>query len=235
MSGPSETRRAEPQPLPLDLPAEPWSLFEAWLEDAQKRAAGPNPLAMTLASVTRDGRPSARQVICRGLDLAQGWLVFYTDRRSRKGRELEANPYAALVFHWDLLQRQVRIEGPVTPQPESDSDAYFAGRPRDAQISAWASTQSEPIDSRDALLEQVARAEQRFATSGTDSGALAPASLPRPPYWVGYRVWVERLELWVGLPGRAHDRGLWTRRLERAEGDDPSFVGGAWQVTRLQP
>ena len=227
--------RSEAQPLPRELPAEPWSLLEAWLEDAQKLAVQPNPLAMTLASVDPDGRPSARQVICRGFDLEQGWLVFYTDLRSRKGRALEANPYAALVFHWDPLQRQIRIEGPVTPHPESDSDAYFAARPLDAQMSAWASAQSEPIDSRDALLEKMEQVEQRFGVRAMERGVQPLTSLPRPPYWGGYRVWAERVELWVGLSGRAHDRGLWTRLLQRSEDGDPAYVGGAWQVTRLQP
>ena len=219
----------EPQPLPARLPAEPWGLFQSWLDEAASKRVQPHPSAMTLALVEPDGRPSARQVICRGVDSEQGWLAFYTNRRSRKGRALDATSYAALVFHWDFWKRQVRIEGPVTPMRDAESDAYFASRPLDAQISAWASDQSEPIKSRDALLEQVAATEARF---GVQDGRPSDARIPRPSHWGGYRVWVEQIELWVDQPGRNHDRGLWTRTLTP---DGEGFKAGAWQATRLQP
>ncbi len=172
----------EPQPLPAQLPAEPWGLFQSWLDEAASKRVQPHPTAMTLALVEPDGRPSARQVICHGVDREQGWLAFYTNRRSRKGRALDAISYAALVFHWDFLKRQVRIEGPVTAMRDAESDAYFASRPLDAQISAWASDQSEPIKSRDALLEKVAASAARF---GVQEGQPSDARIPRPPHWGG--------------------------------------------------
>ena len=208
-----------PLPLPEPLPADPLPLLETWLAEAS--AAIRNATAMTLATVDADGRPSARMVIGRGFDARAGWLVFYTDRESAKGRDLEARPSAALVFHWDALERQVRVEGPVTPAPDADADAYWRSRPPDARIAAVASEQSRPVASRAAFLGRMEEAARRF---GDDA--------PRPARWVGYRVWAERVELWVGQPARAHDRALWTRTLSRA-GD--SFIGGPWRSTRLQP
>jgi pyridoxamine 5'-phosphate oxidase len=176
---------------------------------------------MTLATVDLEGRPSARMVICRGLDVRAGSIVFYTDRESAKGKALNVNPYAALVFNWDAHERQARIEGPVTLASDSDSDAYWRSRPRDARVAASASNQSRPIESRAAFLAKV---EQEARRAGDD--------IPRPKRWGGYRVWVERVELWVGQPARAHDRARWTRVLApSADG----FSGGAWRSTRLQP
>ena len=176
---------------------------------------------MTLATVEPDGRPSARMVICRGLDTRAGWIVFYTDRESAKGQALDVNPRAALVFNWDAHERQARIEGPVTLAPDSDSDAYWKSRPPDARVAASASDQSRPIASRAAFLEKV---EEEATLSGGD--------IPRPKRWGGYRVWAERVELWVGQPARAHDRALWTRSLTPT---DSGFSGGPWRSTRLQP
>jgi pyridoxamine 5'-phosphate oxidase len=206
-------------PLPEPLPDTPLPLVEAWLAEA--RQAMRNATAMTLATVDPDGRPSARMVICRGFDAEAGWLVFYTDRDSPKGRALEAHPRAALVFHWDALERQIRIEGPVTTAPEEGTDRYWNTRPLDARIAAIASDQSRPIASRAALLAKVEEAAQR-------SGA-AP---PRPARWIGDRVWAERVELWVGQPARVHDRAVWTRSLEPTAG---GFSGRPWTGTRLQP
>jgi len=206
-------------PLPEPLPADPLPLVAAWLAEAT--ASTRNPTAMALATVDPDGRPSARMVICRGFDARDGWLVFYTDRESAKGRALAAHPYASLVFHWDVFERQIRIDGPVTLAPDADSDAYWATRPADARLAAIASAQSRPLASRAALLEQI---EETARRSGVD--------LPRPSRWGGYRVWAERVELWVGQPARAHDRALWTRTLTRAS---DGFRGSAWHATRLQP
>jgi pyridoxamine 5'-phosphate oxidase len=206
-------------PLPEPLPDTPLPLVEAWLEQARQTMR--NATSMTLATVDPDGRPSARMVICRGFDATTGWFVFYTDRDSPKGRALEAHPRAALVFHWDALERQIRIEGPVTVAPEEDSDRYWSTRPLDARIAAIASDQSRPIASRAAMLAKVEEAGQRF-------GAVAT----RPPRWGGYRVWAERVELWVGQPARVHDRAAWTRALEPTDG---GFSGGPWAATRLQP
>ena len=205
--------------LPQPLPDTPLPLVDAWLAEA--REAMRNATSMTLATVDADGRPSARMVICRGFDATAGWFVFYTDRDSPKGRALEAHPRAALVFHWDAFERQIRIEGPVTAAPEEDSDRYWDTRPLDARIAAIASDQSQPIASRAALLAKVGEAALRF-------GAVAA----RPSRWGGYRVWAERVELWVGQPARVHDRAVWTRSLDPMDG---GFSGGPWRATRLQP
>jgi len=207
-------------PLPDVLPADPLPLVAAWLAEAARAVR--NSTAMTLATVGADGRPTARMVICRGFDAATGAFVFYTDRDSDKGAELAARPWAALVFHWDAVERQVRVTGPVTDVPDAESDAYWASRPPDARAAAAASAQSRPLASRAALLAAIAAVNAR-----AQGGEIA-----RPKRWGGYRVWAERLELWVGQPGRAHDRARWTRPLRR---DGDGFAGGAWSGTRLMP
>ena len=126
-----------------------------------------------------------------------------------------------MVFHWDVFERQIRVEGPVTHAPEADSDRYWSTRPPDARVAAAASEQSRPIASRGAFLEKIDATKRAHG-----------AEIPRPSRWGGYRVWAERVELWVGQPGRAHDRAVWTRALEPTEG---GFSGGAWRGTRLQP
>ncbi|HYS18475.1 MAG TPA: pyridoxamine 5'-phosphate oxidase [Candidatus Binatia bacterium] len=205
--------------LPSELPADPLPLFESWLKEAFAEIR--NAHAMTLATVDPDGRPSARMVLCRGFDAHAGWIVFYTDRESAKGQALDLNPRAALVFYWDAFERQARIEGPVTLAPDADSDAYWKSRPPDARVAASASDQSRPIESRAAFLAKV---EQEVKRSGGDT--------LRPKRWGGYRVWAERVELWVGQPARAHDRALWIRSLSPT---DAGFSGGPWRATRLQP
>jgi len=207
-------------PLPETLPRDPLPLVAAWLAEAAKSVR--NSTAMTLATVGVDGRPAARMVICRGFDAAAGAFVFYTDRESDKGGELAARPWAALVFHWDVVERQIRVGGPVTDVADGDSDRYWASRPLDARAAAAASDQSRPLASRAVLLERIADAR-----AGAHGGEI-----PRPKRWGGYRVWAERVELWVGQPGRAHDRARWTRPLAR-HGD--GFTGGAWSGTRLMP
>jgi pyridoxamine 5'-phosphate oxidase len=206
-------------PLPEPLPSSPLPLALAWIDEAA--AVAKNATAMTLATVDPDGRPSARMVICRGFDAEAGWLVFYSDRTSRKGRALEAHPRAALVFHWSAIERQIRIAGPVTLAPASQVDAYWRTRPVDARIAAIATDQSQPIASRAALLTKVEEATRRFG-----------AEPPRPERWIGYRVWAEEVELWVGQPARVHDRALWTRTLSPVAG---GFSSGAWRSTRLEP
>ena len=196
------------------LPASPFTILARWLDEARAARATPNPDAIALATAGDDGRPSLRMVLCRGFDAADGSIVWYTNRRSRKGRELAVQPWASAMFFWDAVQRQARLEGPVALATDAESDAYFASRPRNAQISAWASDQSEPIASRQALLEKLRDTEARFA--GTDP-------VPRPPHWGGYRLRAEHVELWVGSAGRAHDRVRWERS------------ASGWTSTRLQP
>ena len=207
------------------LPDSPFGVLGRWLHEAIRWRVQPNPSAMSVATVDADGRPSLRLVLCRGFEPEPGCLVFYTNRQSRKGSELASSPRAAACFHWDALQRQARIEGPVTLSPDEESDAYFARRPRPSQIAAWASQQSRTIPSRKHLLDELARTEARFG--GPDGPPV-----PRPPHWGGYRLHAERVELWVGSENRAHDRALWERTLDPTT---DGFRAGEWSSSRLQP
>jgi pyridoxamine 5'-phosphate oxidase len=175
-----------------DSAAEPLAQFTRWLEQAQK-AQLPEPSAMTLATVGAEGRPSTRVVLLKGLD-ARG-LVWYTNYESRKGRELSTHPQAALQFHWVELERVVRIEGAVERVDAAESDAYFASRPLDSRLGAWASPQSQVIASRAVLVANAAR-----------FGAKYLLNPPRPPHWGGYRLVPDRWEFWQGRKSRLHDR-----------------------------
>lgn len=196
------------------------------MQDAVSRSGESNPDAFALATQDERGRPAVRYVLCRGLNGSDGYLVFYTNRNSAKGRELARTPYASAAFYWDALQRQARISGPVVPSPDEESDAYFARRPRLSQIAAWASDQSAPIVDRASLLAKLEERSRRFG------GADGDQPIPRPPHWGGYRLYAEAVELWVGSRGRAHDRALWQREVSLR---DPSLRGGPWRSTRLQP
>ena len=188
---------------------QPLHQFETWLEQAIA-ADLPEPSAMTLATVGADGRPSTRVVLLKGVD-PRG-LVWYTNFDSRKGRELAACPFAALQFHWVELERVVRIEGKVEKVDDAMADAYYASRPLDSRIGAWASPQSQVISSRAVLVANAARCAAKFA--------LSP---PRPPHWGGYRLLPDRWEFWQGRKSRLHDRLRYTLR------------DGSWQRERLAP
>lgn len=213
--------------LPDPLPAEPAILIAEWLKVATARSGQPNPNAMVLASVDAAGQPSARVVLCKDVVVAPGYLLFYTNYESRKGRELIGSGRAAAVFHWDGLHRQLRVEGRVEQSPSEESDRYFASRPWGSRLGAWASAQSQPIDSRKALLLQVAKATARFGAQ-----AAVGKSIPRPPHWGGFRFWLEAVEFWVEGEFRVHDRVRYTRSLEKS---GEGFAAGAWSKTRLQP
>lgn len=221
--------------LPEPLPAEPLTLVNTWLEQAWAAGRQPNANAMVLATCGTDGHPSARVVLCKDIVPRPGFIVFYTNYHSMKGRELTANPRAAAVMHWDALHRQVRIEGPIVPAPAAESDAYFASRSWQKRIAAWSSSQSEPVASRARLLENVTRIAQRFGTPVPGTAAAEAAGdfdIPRPPHWGGYRLWADAVELWAEGDARMHDRARWRRELStQADG----FAGGAWSATRLQP
>lgn len=219
--------------LPDPLPSEPFALLAAWFDEAQTAKNVPNPNAMTLATVDPDGHPSARVVLCKGIDAAGGTLTFFTNYQSRKGLALTAHPRAAVVFHWDHADRQARVEGAVERVSDAESDAYFSTRAWESRVGAWASAQSQPIESREALLEKVMNA---ILNLGIDLGAAMrgdPVRIPRPSHWGGYRILADRVELWVGGTGRVHDRAGWTRSI--CAGKCTQTIASAWVASRIQP
>jgi pyridoxamine 5'-phosphate oxidase len=191
---------------------DPFALFAAWMEEAV-RSEPADPNAMSLATVDAQGLPDVRMVLLKGVD-ARGF-VFYTNLQSRKGEELAANPRAALLFHWKSLSRQIRVRGPVERVSEQDADAYFATRPRGAQIGAWASKQSEPLESRFALEKAVAKYTAKYAVG----------TVPRPPHWSGFRIVPLQMEFWHDRPFRLHQRVLFQR----------DAADAAWTKTGLYP
>ena len=215
--------------LPEPLPSNPLPLFVQWFEEARDRRVQPNPDAMVLATVNGGGRPAARVVLCKKVFGSEGFVVFFTNFESRKGRELAQHPRAAAVFHWDTLHRQVRIEGPVVRSPDAESDEYFASRALSSRIGAWASQQSAPLASRAALIEQVRASAARF---GVREDATE-GDVPRPQHWGGHRLWIDAIEFWTEGVGRIHDRAVWTRELTPAS--DGSFSASQWRSTRLNP
>jgi pyridoxamine 5'-phosphate oxidase len=192
------------------VPAEPMQLLRLWLDDAI--AAGClEPTGMALSTVTPEGRPRVRMVLCKGV--SEEGIRFFTNYQSTKAAELEANGFAAVAFWWDSLARQIRAEGSVERLRQAESEAYFAVRPRESQLGAWASPQSQPVASREALDALQSAAEERFAGG----------PVPCPPHWGGYLIRPTRVEAWMGGLGRLHDRLVWER-----EGTD-------WRLTRLAP
>ena len=188
---------------------DPFALFARWFADARDKEF--DPVAMTLATTTRDGRPNARIVLLKGFD--ERGFVFYTNYQSRKARELDETGRAALLFFWPSHERQIRIEGTVNKVSAEESDAYFAQRPLDSRISVYASRQSETVESRQALDERFAEAARRFPDG----------QVPRPEWWGGYRVMPEAFEFWQGRVGRLHDRLRYQRD------------GADWKRRRLAP
>ncbi len=191
---------------------EPFRLFGSWFEDARKSEPN-NPDAMALATVDADGLPDVRMVLMKGFD--ENGFVFYSNNGSQKGRELAGNPKAAIAFHWKSLDRQVRIRGTVSEVSDAEADAYFASRHRASQLGAWASKQSTPLESRFAFEKAVA-----LATAKYPLGAV-----PRPPYWIGYRVTPSSIEFWHERAFRLHDRIVFAR----------SAPGAEWTKNRLYP
>jgi pyridoxamine 5'-phosphate oxidase len=193
-----------------DAHADPIVQFERWFDDA-KRMQVHEPTAMTLATVDNEGQPSARMVLLKGID--RRGLTFFTNRDSRKGRELFANPKAALVFWWGPIQRQVRFEGAIEDVDPGEADAYFQSRPKGSQLAAWASAQSTVIPDRAALEAAERIHHERFGEG----------DVPRPPFWGGYRLVPVRIEFWHGRENRLHDRLRYT------------CSGDTWRIERLAP
>jgi pyridoxamine 5'-phosphate oxidase len=192
------------------LAPSPFVQFREWMAEAEQ--SEPNdPNAMSVATSTTDGRPSVRILLLKGAD--ERGFVFYTNKASRKGDELAANPHVALLFHWKSLRRQIRIEGAVEPVADAEADAYYASRARISRLGAWASQQSRKLANRAVLEERLAEVDRRF-----------PEEIPRPGYWSGYRVGPEVFEFWQDMPYRLHDRTIYRR--------DES---GTWEQTKLFP
>ena len=203
-------RRPDIPPLRRSVLADdPFDQFSAWYVEAEREA--PLADAMTLATVDPEGAPDARMILLKGH--GRDGFRFFTNQESAKGRQLAAVPRAALVIYWRELDRQVRARGPVEPLSAAESDAYFATRPRDSQLGAWASPQSEPLESRDEL-------DRRFAEAGRTYG---DGLVPRPPHWGGYLLVPDSIEFWQGQVGRLHDRFRYARD------------GTGWRIERLAP
>ena len=193
-----------------DAAPDPIDQFSRWFNEALA-ANLHEPNAMTLATATPDGKPSARIVLLKGFD--ERGFVFYTNYEGRKARELEQNPNCSLTFYWGELERQVRVEGRAARVPEAESDAYFDSRPRGSRLGAWASEQSRTVESRQALEDRLKELEEEYEE----------VEIPRPPFWGGYRIEPERMEFWQGRENRLHDRLLYTHH------------DGEWVIERLQP
>jgi len=191
---------------------EPFRLFQTWFDEAVKSEPR-DPNAMSLATVDGDGMPDVRMVLLKGID--ERGFVFYTNTESQKGQELAANPKAGLLFYWKSLNRQVRVRGPVERVTPEEADVYFATRPKGAQIGAWASQQSRPLESRLAFEKAVALYGAKYALG----------TVPRPPHWSGYRIVPLKIEFWHDRPFRLHDRVEFRR----------DALGGAWTKIRMYP
>lgn len=215
--------------LPDQLPDEPFAMLHGWFEKACEAKAVLNPNAMVLATATREGRPSARVVLCKEIRISERAVVFYTNFNSRKGRELAANPQAAVVFHFETAGQQARVEGVVSQLESAECDAYFASRAPLSKIGAWASSQSQPIASRTDFAQKIIDAMQRLGLSplkllAANLGA-AEVNIARPPHWGGFKLVAKRVELWTNSQGRLHDRAEWVFQEET----------NTWIATRLQP
>lgn len=196
----------------MSAPTDPFALFAQWYAEAEAHEGIAEANAMCLATATADGFPSARMVLMKGWD--ERGFSFYTNLESRKGRELAGNPHAALCFYWEELAKQVRVEGVVESASAEESDAYFHSRPLKSRIGAWASKQSQPLESKAALIAEVAKQTARFATQ----------DIARPPFWAGFRLVPQHMEFWQKGEFRIHDRHCFMRQAD-----------GAWEHTLLYP
>ena len=215
--------------MPEILPDDPMHQAKRWFDRTNSEKWQPNPNAMTLSTVDNKNTPSSRIVLCKYFVADPGYIVFFTNYNSRKGKEIRENSEVSLVFHWDNIGRQIRIKGKAIYSPSSESDKYFTSRNRGSQISAWGSNQSQTILSRNDLIKQMNDKLNEYDSPGTQN----EKEIPRPPHWGGIRVWAHEIELWMDGENRVHDRARWTRKLEINK--DDSFSVSKWTGTRLQP
>lgn len=207
----------------------PLRAAQRWLDRAAAGGLQRNPGSMALATTGEHGRPAVRMVLLKAIAPDPGYVVFYTNYGSRKGRELERSPWAAGVVYLEQYGRQIRFEGPVVRSPDEESDAYFASRPFRSQLNAWVSAQSEPIDDPGELERRADAMSRDF-----EDGATAQRrGVPRPPFWGGFRLWCDAVELWIEGSGRFHTRIRYERSLTPAP--QTAFDAGPWTSRRLQP
>ena len=222
--------------LPVSPPGDPLAIVGEWFDEAIRQAVQRHPNAMTLATVDTESRPSARVVLIKDLSRTEGYATFYSHYESRKSIELDGNPHAAGVLHWDRLGRQVRFEGRVVRCPDDESDAYFATRPTGSQLNAWVSEQSRPLNDMDELERRTAeKAQDLGLTADYADGKAAQRAvhIPRPLFWGGYRLWFTAVELWSEGKDRFHERLRYERALTAM--DAYAFSTGPWSHQRLQP
>jgi len=222
----------EGERLPDTLPDSPFPLFKEWYDQAWQERLTPNANSMCIASTHQDGGPDARIVLCKSINVEQGSIMFYTNYHGQKGQQLEASPAASAAIHWDFYERQVRIRGQVVKATEEESDAYFASRAIESRLGSWISEQSQPIESREALLEKVTDIIDELGIDASDLMDGKKITIPRPPHWGGYHLHAHTIELWSAGTGRIHDRARWTRSIDVV---DSKVTTGPWSSTRLQP
>jgi len=222
--------------LPKVLPNNPMHIAKSWFDGACENKLQPNPNAMTLATINKYKTPSARIVLCKSFVPDPGYILFFTNYKSDKGQEIKNNANSSIVFHWDHTGHQIRIQGVSILSSTEESDAYFATRNITSQLSAWGSNQSQPISSREALIEQIQKKSHEYGIDvkkeNIENAQKTTSSIPRPSHWGGIRVWASTIELWINGEDRIHDRALWKRKLVPKNN---SFSPSEWIGTRLQP
>ena len=210
----------------------PLLLLQSWLNEAIKLDLQPNPDTMVIATSNPQGIPNLRMVLCKEINIEEGYVVFYTNYNSVKSLEIKENPKCSALFHWDKLGYQIRIRGEILQSPDEENDTYFASRHLGSQVGAWASNQSNPLEDREAVDDQFKKILDRFNLT-SESITRNEQKIPRPPNWGGYRLWIEEIEFWLNQKDRLHDRLHFRRALTiSSEGIETEKK---WTVKRLQP
>ena len=218
--------------LSQSMTQNPLLLLQSWFNEAMELDLQPNPDTMAIATSNSQGLPNVRMVLCKEINTEEGYVVFYTNYNSVKSMEIKENPKCSALFHWDKLGYQIRIRGEILQSPDEENDAYFATRSLGSQVGAWASDQSNPVENRQALDDQFQQILDRFNLTN-ESITRNEQKIPRPPYWGGYRLWIEEVEFWLNRKDRLHDRLHFKRSLTiSSKGIE---TGDNWTVKRLQP